>query len=82
MNVKALKVRFTDLIVNQKLALIALAVLIWRTLNSELTRLQQAPLGNEAHEKFAERFGTRTMGRKRPYGAGTESEVSSRNPAY
>jgi hypothetical protein len=62
----------TSLIVNTKIALIALAVLVWKTLNSELARISQKPLGSQPHEKFAERWGTRTTGRKRPYGANAE----------
>ena len=62
--------------VNQKMALVAQAVLIWKTLNAELARLSQVPLGKEAHEQFAARWGTRTVGRKRPYGAGADNEVS------
>jgi hypothetical protein len=58
------------------MALVALAVLIWKTLNAELARLSQAPLGKDPHEEFAARFGTRTVGRKRPYGAGMDKEAS------
>jgi hypothetical protein len=58
------------------MALVALAVLIWKTLNAELARLSQAPLGKDPHEEFAARFGTRTVGRKRPYGAGMDNEAS------
>jgi hypothetical protein len=57
------------------MALVALAVLIWKTLSAELARLSQAPLGKDPHEEFAARFGTRTIGRKRPYGAGIDNEV-------
>ncbi|KAJ9114710.1 hypothetical protein QFC22_005586 [Naganishia vaughanmartiniae] len=52
-----------------KLALVALAILIWRVLNSELARLMKPEPGPEIREPYAARWGTQTQGRKTPYGA-------------
>ncbi|KAJ9095683.1 hypothetical protein QFC21_005555 [Naganishia friedmannii] len=55
--------------ISTKLALVSLAILIWRVLNSELARLMKPEPGPEIREPYAARWGTQTQGRKTPYGA-------------
>ncbi|KAJ9111348.1 hypothetical protein QFC19_001116 [Naganishia cerealis] len=52
-----------------KLALVALAMLIWRVINSETARLMKPEPGPGIREPYAARWGTQTQGRKTPYGA-------------
>jgi hypothetical protein len=63
---QAAHLRYT---VSTKLALVSLAILIWRVLNSELARLMKPEPGPEIREPYAARWGTQTQGRKTPYGA-------------
>jgi hypothetical protein len=55
--------------VSTKLALGALALLIWRVINAETARLMKPEPGPGITEAFAARWGTQTQGRKTPYGA-------------
>lgn len=52
-----------------KLALGALALLLWRVINAETARLMKPEPGPGITEAFAARWGTQTQGRKTPYGA-------------
>lgn len=55
--------------VNTKLALGALALLVWRVINAETARLMKPEPEPGITEAFAARWGTQTQGRKTPYGA-------------
>jgi hypothetical protein len=59
-------------------ALGGLALLIWRIVNSELSRLIEKEPGAGMHEEYSARFGNHASPRKRPEGLkNTKTEVSS-----